>query len=72
MGERLISYLLIGEEIEKISDICFTVILKDIEVGKAVRPQLASRVSNAKAAWKKVLRTRNYCYSICLLSSFVA
>ncbi|XP_038889088.1 DNA ligase 4 isoform X4 [Benincasa hispida] len=27
---------------------------QDIEVGKAVRPQLASRVSNANAAWKKL------------------
>jgi hypothetical protein len=27
---------------------------QDIEVGKAVRPQLALRVSNASSAWKKV------------------
>lgn len=27
---------------------------QDIEVGKPVRPQLALRVSNAAAAWKKV------------------
>lgn len=27
---------------------------QDIEVGKAVRPQLAMRVSNASSAWKKV------------------
>lgn len=53
-GERLIFYFLIGEEIEETFDILFTVILKDIEVGKAVRPQLASRASNAIGAWKKV------------------
>lgn len=29
--------------------------LQDIEVGKPVRPQLAMRVSDATAAWKKVL-----------------
>lgn len=28
---------------------------QDIEVGKAVRPQLAMRVADATAAWKKVL-----------------
>lgn len=28
--------------------------LQDIEVGKAVRPQLAHRVSDATTAWKKV------------------
>ncbi|KAL9270517.1 DNA ligase 4-like protein [Drosera capensis] len=28
---------------------------QDIEVGKAIRPQLAMRVSNAAAAWKKAL-----------------
>lgn len=27
---------------------------QDIEVGKAVRPQLAARVSNVEEAWKKV------------------
>jgi hypothetical protein len=29
-------------------------LFQDIEVGKAVRPQLAMRVSDAHAAWKKV------------------
>lgn len=29
--------------------------LQDIEVGKAVRPQLAMRVGDATGAWKKVL-----------------
>lgn len=29
--------------------------LQDIEVGKAVRPQLAVRVGDATGAWKKVL-----------------
>lgn len=28
--------------------------LQDIEVGKAVRPQLAMRVADATTAWKKV------------------
>lgn len=28
--------------------------MQDIEVGKAVRPQLALRVSDVNAAWKKV------------------
>ena len=27
---------------------------QDIEIGKAVRPQLAMRVRDASAAWKKV------------------
>ncbi len=27
---------------------------QDIEVGKAVRPQLAARVGNVEEAWKKV------------------
>ncbi len=27
---------------------------QDIEVGKAVRPQLSMRVNNASSAWKKV------------------
>ena len=33
-------------------------ILQDIEVGKAVRPQLAKRVANAAEAWKKVSFTK--------------
>lgn len=31
------------------------IIFQDIEVGKAVRSQLAMRVSDAHAAWKKVI-----------------
>lgn len=37
-------------------------LLQDIEVGKAVRPQLALRVGNAAAAWKKVCTLQSYCY----------
>jgi hypothetical protein len=35
-------------------DFFFIFLFQDIEVGKAVRPQLAMRVSDAHAAWKKV------------------
>lgn len=35
-------------------DFCIILLFQDIEVGKAVRPQLAMRVSDAHAAWKKV------------------
>lgn len=41
-------------------DIC--VYFQDIEVGKAVRPQLAMRVADATAAWKKVLGQRRLNY----------
>lgn len=37
--------------------------LQDIEVGKAVRPQLAMRVGDANIAWKKVSYNRNTNYS---------
>jgi len=33
---------------------------QDIEVGKAVRPQLAMRVRDASAAWKKVFPQRSF------------
>ncbi|XP_060172398.1 DNA ligase 4 isoform X2 [Lycium barbarum] len=39
---------------EKLSDRSQRHKRQDIEVGKAVRPQLALRVSNASAAWKKL------------------
>jgi hypothetical protein len=57
-------------------DFFFIFLFQDIEVGKAVRPQLAMRVSDAHAAWKKVsssiffLKFLDYMNAFAMYTSF--
>jgi DNA ligase-4 len=42
---------------------------QDIEVGKAVRPQLAARVGNVEEAWKKVVFASTFSSAYPVLNS---
>lgn len=51
-------------------DFSFIFLFQDIEVGKAVRPQLAMRVSDAHAAWKKVFFQHFYLKFLDYMNAF--
>jgi DNA ligase-4 len=45
---------------------------QDIEVGKAVRPQLAARVGNVEEAWKKVVLASTFMLMMSEASSYAS